>query len=111
MKLHELASLFNAEIINCGNADLDIKGGYAGDFLSFVMSRAAEGCAWFTVMSNINVAAVAYMAEVGAIVLCESVTPDPALIERCRKEGINIIKTPLNVFDAVTKLALYEDKQ
>lgn len=111
MKLHNLATLLNAQIINCGNADLDIKGGYAGDFLSFVMGKAPADCAWFTVMSNINVAAVAYMAEVGVIVLCQSVTPDPALTERCSKEGINIIKTDLNVFEAVTKLALYEDKQ
>lgn len=110
MKLQFLTSLLNAEVVNAGNLDKEIKGGYAGDFLSFVMSRASADCAWFTVMSNVNVAAVAHMTEVGCVVICEGVSPEPALIDRCNKENINLIKTALDVYGAATKLALYENK-
>ena len=110
MKLTELATLLDAEIVNTGDTDKEIRGGYAGDFLSFVMSRAPSDSAWFTVMSNVNVAAVAYMSEVGCVVLCEGVTPEQALIERCKKESINLLKTALDIYGAAAKLAVYESK-
>lgn len=110
MNTAELAELFDARIVNDGNPKQEIKGGYCGDFLSFVMGRAPTGSAWLTVMSNVNVAAVAVMAEVGAVVVCEGVTPDAALVERCRTESINLITTPLDVYGAAARLAIYEDK-
>ena len=110
MKLDELATLFDAEILNKGDTEKEICGGYAGDFLSFVMSGAPSGCAWFTVMSNVNVAAVAYMSEVGCVVVCEGVHPEQALVERCQKEHINLLKTALDVYGAAAKLAVYESK-
>lgn len=110
MKLNELANLLDAEIGNAGDAGKEIRGGYTGDFLSFVMSRAPSDCAWFTVMSNVNVAAVAYMSEVGCVVICEGVNPEQALVERCKKENINLLTTALDSYRAAAKLAVYESK-
>lgn len=110
MKLAELAKVLEAEIVVEGNPEKEITGGHAGDFLSFVMSRAPEGCVWFTVMSNVNVAAVAYMADVGAIVLCDGIKPEPPLTERCVKENINLLTTELDTYGAACRLALYENQ-
>ena len=110
MKAEELVMLLDAEAVSAGSADKEIRGGYCGDFLSFVMGKAPAGAAWFTVMSNVNVAAVAYMADVGAVVLCESVKPDALLAERCNKEGIPLLTTPLDVYHAAARLARYEDR-
>jgi len=110
MKADVLAKLLDANTVCGGVSDKDIRGGYCGDFLSFVMGKAPAGAAWFTVMSNVNVAAVAYMAEVGAVVLCENVKPDPALTVRCEKEGIPLFMTPLDAYHAAARLALYEDR-
>lgn len=110
MKAEELAKLLDAQAVCAGADDKEIRGGYCGDFLSFVMGKAPADAAWFTVMSNVNVAAVAYMADVGAVVLCEGVRPDDLLAERCGKEGIPLLITPLDAYHAAARLARYEDR-
>lgn len=79
MKTYEIAKLLNAKIVLMPEPDREIEGGYCGDFLSFVMGRAPENCAWFTIMNNANVAAVAALTDIGVIVLCENVQPDESL--------------------------------
>lgn len=103
MKLEELVKRLDAEVLNAAEPLREIEGGYCGDFLSFVMSRAPGGSAWFTVMSNVNVIAVAVLAEVGAVVLCEGVRPDPAMLEKARSENITVIATKLPAFEAVLR--------
>ncbi len=107
MKIKEAILRLQAEELAVSDADFELSGGYAGDFLSFVMGKAPEGCCWFTVMSNINVAGVAQLAEIGLIVLCEGVKPEPMLLDKCKKMGINIVSTPHDMFNAV---ALYLGK-
>lgn len=103
MKLREIAEKLDAKVINA-DLDREVTGGYAGDFLSFVMGKAPEDAAWFTVMSNINVAAVALLAGVGAVVLCEGVHAEEGLINRVKNEGINLIETPLDIYSAIVRL-------
>ncbi|MDR1939726.1 MAG: hypothetical protein LBQ40_02905 [Clostridiales bacterium] len=95
----KLIEILNAETINFSE-NREITTGYCGDFLSFVISKAPVGAAWFTVMSNVNVAAVALLAEVPAVVLCEGVKPDEGLSARCKAEGINLISTELDAYGA-----------
>ena len=82
----------------------EIESGYCGDFLSNIISRAPDSCAWLTVMNNVNVAGVAALAEIGAIVLCEGVVPDPVLCDKCRAEEISLLTTRLDVFSACVRL-------
>jgi len=85
--------------------------GYAGDFLSHVMGGAPSGCVWFTVMNNVNVAAVAHLADCAAVVLCDGTKPDSALLERCKSQNINLFNTDLSVFDACVEYARLCDKE
>lgn len=107
MKLRELTEILKAYEYTIGNAEREIKGGYAGDFLSFVMSRAPSDCAWFTVMSNVNVCAVATLADVGVIVLCDGVKPSEQLLDTAIGRKVNLIGTELNVFDAIKTYSAY----
>lgn len=100
MQKDKLVQLLNAELLVPGNPAAAVSGGYCGDFLSFVMGKAPADAVWFTVMSNVNVAAVALLAEVGAVVVCEGVTPEPALVARCEKEGITLLKTAADIYSA-----------
>ena len=52
----------------------EVKGAYIGDLLSWVMGRAECDNAWITIMSNINVIAVASLADVACVILSEGVT-------------------------------------
>ena len=82
-----------------------VAGGYCGDLLSWVMGRAGTDNAWFTIMSNVNVAAVAALSDVSCVVLTEGVTPDDALLARVQMQGINLLSTGLSTFDAAAALA------
>ena len=73
---------------------------YAGDFLSLVMGRAKPGCAWFTVMNNVNVAAVACLTDCACVVLCEGTEPDPMLLEKCKAHKIPLLSPRHPIYEA-----------
>ena len=100
-KLALVAEKLDGVIINAGDAKREIEGGYVGDLLSFAVGRATSGCAWFTVMNNENVCAVATLADVGTIVLCEGVKPSEQMLRKAKEHNVNIIGTESTVFDAV----------
>ncbi|MDR3262738.1 MAG: hypothetical protein LBT30_00325 [Clostridiales bacterium] len=104
MKVSRLAEILNAEIINLSE-DREIETGYCGDFLSFAMSRLPSNSAWFTVMSNANVAAVAVLTEAAAIVVCENVRPDENLSARCKTEGLNLLIVAYPAYECAVKLS------
>ena len=81
-------------------AEATIKSVYCADLLSWAMSRAPAGCAWCTVMGNVNTVAVASLAEVAVVVLCEGAVLDEAAADKARQQGINIAKTSLPAFEA-----------
>lgn len=101
MTVNELVEKLNAKIINLSDGNRSLSTGYAGDFLSFVMGRAPTDCAWFTVMNNVNVAAVASLADVSVIVLCEGVEPDETLLKTVKEREINTLCTKLDAFNAI----------
>ena len=102
MTISELKEILSAEIVVDGGKTAE--GVYVGDFLSRVMGKAPAGCVWLTIMNNVNVAGVATLAEIGAIVLCEGVKPTPELTERCRDESISLMTTDLSAYDACLRL-------
>ena len=105
MTVNQLADLLDAKVDNLPDGERELTAGYCGDFLSFVMGKAPEGCAWFTVMNNVNVCAVATLTDCAAVVLCESTEPDAALTERAGQNDVNLLITSLPVFEAAVKVA------
>lgn len=104
MNCKQLCKLLNGKIINIADENLQITTGYAGDFLSYVIGKAPDNCAWFTVMNNVNVCAVASLADVGVIVLCDDVMPDSALEEKLKLQGVNAISVPMDIYNAIRTL-------
>ena len=105
MTVRELAALPEFEAICMPDAEREILGGYAGDLLSWVMGRASEGDAWVTIMSNVNIVAVSTLADPACIVLSEGVAPDEDTLQRAKQQGINLIGTSLDTFDACVAIA------
>lgn len=64
---------------------------YIGDLLSWVMGRAQENNAWITVMGNINAIAVAKLAELSCIILCEGAHLDDDAKAQAEANGIAIL--------------------
>ena len=72
----------------------EVTGGYTGDLLSWVMGRATSGDAWVTIMSTINVIAVAQLTDVACVILAEGVVPGEDLIAAAEMRGINLLSSP-----------------
>lgn len=83
----------------------EIEGAYIGDLLSWVMGNASTGNVWITIMSNINIVAVATLVDASCIILAEDVTPDEDALNAAKAKGVNILSTPLSAYDAAIKLS------
>jgi BioD-like phosphotransacetylase family protein len=97
----------------CGEDRLgtsEVTGGYACDLLSWVISRVQTGEVWMTILSSVNVVAVAVLAECSCILLTEEVTMDESVLERAREKGITVLSTPLPTYRACAILADLVDK-
>ena len=100
MKVTDLVKKLNAEVLSMPCPDAEISGGYCGDLLSWVMGRAREGQVWITIMTNINIVAVASLSEVSAILLTENSEIDISVIEKAKEQGINILRTAMSSYEA-----------
>ena len=70
------------------------------DLLSVAMGRAPAGCAWVTVMGNMNTLAVATLADVACVIMGEGAALDEIAKQRAIENGVTIFETELPVFDA-----------
>ena len=105
MTVQELANTCQFNILCCPDPDRQIDGVYIGDLLSWVMGRAEADNIWITIMSNINVIAVASLSDVSCVLLAEDVTLDGDVLATAKEKGINILLTPLSAFDAAIKIS------
>lgn len=105
MTVSELAGAMGAREICLPNGEREVNGGYVGDLLSWVMGRAPSDCAWVTIMSNINVIAVASLADVACVIFSEDVEPDGDALAKAQKEGINLLSVSLGSYEACAKLS------
>lgn len=78
---------------------------YCADLLSWAMSRGPENCAWCTVMGNVNAVAVASLADMALVVLCENAQLDEDAKAKAQQQGINVVATQLPVFEAGVTIA------
>ncbi|MDL2324225.1 hypothetical protein LJC61_03615 [Ruminococcaceae bacterium OttesenSCG-928-A16] len=78
---------------------------YCADLLSWAMGNAPEDGAWCTVMGNVNAVAVAALADVAVIVLCENAELAEDAKQKAAGQGVNIVTTALPAFKAALAIA------
>ena len=105
MKVRELCEALSAEALVMPEPEREIEGAYVGDLLSWVMGRAEENNAWVTIMSNLNVVAVASLAAVSCVIFAEGVKPDPDALARAESEGINLISVKSAAYETCVELS------
>lgn len=101
MKVQEFVDKLGMKVWAGNNEGLakDIKGVYACDLLSWVMSHAKKDDAWITVHTNLNIAAVAVLTEVSCIIVPEDIVVEQDTIKRAESEGIVILGTGLSSYE------------
>ena len=98
---------FRVQCIPC--PDKDVSGAYIGDLLSWVMGKAKSGDTWITIMSNVNVIAVASLSDVACIILAEGVTLDDEVRALAEEKGVNVLLSDLPMYETaltVSKILL-----
>ena len=105
MKVSEIAAKLSLKALSQADSSREITGVYIGDLLSWVMGRAESGDAWITIMSNINIVAVASLADVACIILAEGVVPDENVCATALQKGINIYTSEKTAYQLAATLA------
>ena len=104
MTVSELASDCGFAIVYLADGDRKVNGAYAGDLLSWVMGRAGTDNAFVTIMTNINVVAVASLADLSCVIFAESVEVPAEVLEAAEHKGINLLKSDKPMFETCAKL-------
>ena len=105
MTVKDIAEKIGAEII-CEGEDMsrNVNGCYVGDLLSWVMSKAQQDNIWITIMSNVNVVAVATLTDVSCVLMCENVMPDDECLLKAKQQGVTLLGTKLTAFEVALKI-------
>ena len=105
MTVRQFADRYGLRIYCMPDGDREIKGGYAGDLLSWVMGHLRADLAWVTIMSNVNIVAVAALADPSCIILSEGVSPDADVIAKAIENGVNVLGSGQDTFSVCKTLA------
>ncbi len=106
MTVQELIDRLEPEVIHPGDLNAAVTQPYCCDLLSVAMGNAPEGCAWCTVMANINTLAVASLADCACIILCCGTAVDDTMKAKAVSQDICLLRTDKPIFD--TALAIHE---
>ena len=109
MTVKQLIDALALSEVTVADPDREITGGYAGDLLSWVMGRANEGDAWVTIMTNINVVAVASLLDVSCVLLAEGVTAEADVIDTAKAKGVTLLGSDKPTYELCKALAIALD--
>lgn len=109
MQVKDLIGSGRFSVINEGNGgEREITTPFCCDLLSVAMGKAPAGCAWVTVMGNMNTLAVASLADAACIILAEGTALDEAAVKKAKIQDITVLATEKPVFD--TALWVWQQK-
>lgn len=83
----------------------EIGGCYIGDLLSLAMAKVGQGNVWVTIQTNVNIVAVASLAEAACIVIADGFVPDENTIEKANEMGIPILTSDRPIYEIAKDLA------
>lgn len=109
MTVSDICKSIDASVV-CGNVNKQFEGVYVGDLLSRAMSHVEADNIWVTIMSNVNVVAVATLTEPSAIVLAEGVVLMPDALAGATENGITVLSSPLSAYDICVRLQRATEK-
>ena len=105
MTVTDLKNALSLTPVSLPEGDREVEGVYIGDLLSWVMGRAQADNVWLTIMSNLNIVAVATLSDVSCIILCEGVTLEEAVKNTAEAKGVNILATDKTAYETAKRLA------
>ncbi len=99
MKVSDLVSTGEFQLITEIDADPSIKGCYIGDLLSWVMAHLEESQSWVTIQSHVNVVAVAVLNEASCVILAEGSQLDEDAKAKAEEENLPVLSSRLSAYE------------
>lgn len=108
MTVHQLIEKLGLEVLNLEDGERKVTGGYTGDLLSWVMGHARRGEMWVTIMTNINVIAVAALVDTSCVILAENVEISDDVVSKASEHGINLLRSKKSAYDICSEQIFYD---
>ncbi len=106
MKISEFKNKFNLKLLTDeGFSDREVTGCYIGDLLSHVMGKAASGNAWVTIMTNVNIVAVASLVDAACILVCEGTDVSEDVLEKANEQDVIILQSEKTAYEIAKAVA------
>ena len=68
------------------------------------MGRAEADNAWITIMTNVNIVAVAALADVSIVIIAEGAMPDEQVINTAGEKGINVVLSNMTAYETAVAI-------
>ncbi len=98
MTIREVAAALGCEVVQGAFKDAPLAGAYTSDLLSDVMANAKAGGALITIQAHKNTVAVATLASIAAIIVCNARPIPDDMIEAAKDEEVAILRTAESQF-------------
>ena len=100
MRISDLESQFGYTAVQDSYEDQPIESVYTSDLLSDVMAHAESSALLITIQAHKNTIAVCTLADIGAVLVCNSRPIPEDMIEAAREEHIAIFRSSESQFVA-----------
>ena len=101
MKISEIASLLNADVLCCSESlDHEVESACGSDMMSDVLAYVKHQAVLLTGLVNSQVIRTAEMMDMVCIVFVRSKMPTPEMIELARESGIVLLATKRRMYEA-----------
>ena len=105
MTLTEVAAACRGEIVCAPPGEVAVAAAYVSDLLSDVMGHAPPESVLITVQNHVNTIAVCTLADIRAVLICHGRGIPDDMLAAARREGVALLRTPLDQFHAACRLA------
>ncbi len=101
MTVKKFAVYNGYKILSCAemSEDREITGVYICDLLSMAMANIQDGELWITVHTNLNIIAIASLANASCIVIPEGIEIDEITINRAQEKEVIIVQASERSYD------------
>ena len=105
MTVREIAAELSLAPLSLVDEEREVKGVYTGDLLSWVMGRAKPDQALVTIMTNVNVVAVASLLDLSMVIVCDSAMPDASVVDTAKAKDVNLFTFGGTAYELCAALA------
>ena len=101
----ELVSELDLEPVSLANGGRSAKGAFTGDLLSYALVHLKADEVWVTIMTNVNIIAVASLADAACVIVADGEAIAPEVVSTAAQRGVNLLKSGMSAFELCKRLA------